>query len=391
MIEPLLAHLNQHREAFLADLERLVNIDSGSYDKAGVDEVGRSVGSIMDHFGFAVQRMPVDDYGDCWLGRLAGRGQARILLVGHLDTVFPEGTAAERPMHIEAGRIYGPGTSDMKAGLLAGIYACAALQAAGFDDFAEIAIFCNSDEEIGSPASRYLYQDVAAAADAALVVESARHDGAIVLARKGGAHYRLSVRGRSAHAGVEPEKGANAVAELARLILRLQELNGHRPGATVNVCAVQGGTRSNVIPDYAEAHVDARVVAPEDIPIMDTAIRQLVEPPGLPGTRAELAGGTWIGPMARTSATDFLFRLASQVAASIGFELRGVTTGGISDGNRIAQLGTPVLDGLGPIGGLDHSPDEYVELDSLVPRMALLAGLLVGITEHRDELRRLVP
>ncbi len=389
MLQLLRAHLAERQEAFLADLESLVKIDSGSHDKAGVDRAVTAFEGLLERTGFAVQRFPLREYGDCLLGRLAGRGTARILLIGHLDTVFPAGTAAERPFQVQDGRILGPGTSDMKGGLVAGIHAVAALQALGFDDFGEIAFFCNSEEEIGSPASRDLYRAVAAASHAALVLESARHDGAIVLARKGGAHYRLIVHGRAAHAGVEPEKGANAVVELARLVLALQQLNDVRPGATVNVCTVRGGTRSNVVPDFAEADVDARVLCREDIPALDTAVRELIRQPGLPGTQRELAGGSWITPMGRTAATDLLFQLARQVARDLGFELQGTTTGGISDGNRIAQLGTPVLDGLGPVGGLDHSPQEYVELASVVPRTALLAGLIIRIVEHQEPLRQL--
>lgn len=389
MILAILDHLAPRREEFLADLARLVHIDSPTTSKRGVDAVGRVVAELMERAGLAVSVLPVTEYGDCVLGRLAGPGSARIFLIGHLDTVFAEGTAAARPMQIQGDRILGPGTSDMKAGLLAGVYALAALRATAFDGFGELLFFCNSDEEVGSPASFGLYRDLAAGADAALVLESARHDGSIVTARKGGAHYRLTVHGRAAHAGVEPDKGANAIQELARLILDLQALNGFRPAATVNVCTVRGGSRSNVIPDWAEAEVDVRIAAAEDAAALRQAILEALERPGVPGTRSELDGGPGIPPMPRTAATDLLFELARQVASELGIDLRGATTGGISDGNRIASLGTPVLDGLGPVGGLDHSPDEYVELESIVPRTALLAGLIRAIAEKCEPLRRL--
>jgi glutamate carboxypeptidase len=383
-VRALVDFLEARREAFIADLGGLVGIDCGTTNKAGVDAVGEIMRGHLERTGFAVEVLPVERFGDCLVGRVRGTGTARIVLLGHLDTVYPDGTVAERPMTIRDGRVLGPGTNDMKAGLLAGAYAVDALHSAGFGDFAEIAFFCNSEEEVGSPVSRDLYADVVRAADACLVLEGGRADGSIVSARKAGGRYRLHVTGRSAHAGVEPEKGANAVHELAHRIVAIQALGGMRPGTTVSVGVVRGGTRANVVPDAAEAEVDVRIAAAGDIPDVDAAIRAAAAATVVPGTSVEVRGGIGMWPMERTPAVARLVDLARGVARELGIDLRDVATGGLSDANRAARWGTPVLDGLGPVGGLDHSPDEYVELDSIVPRTALLAGLIAAIARDAD-------
>ncbi|MBS1251043.1 MAG: Carboxypeptidase G2 [Anaerolineales bacterium] len=320
------------------------------------------------------------------MGRLTGNGEAHIMLMGHLDTVYPDGTAAARPMQIEGDRILGPGVSDMKAGLLTGLYAVSALQAAGFDDFGEIVFFCNSEEEVGSPASKDLYADVAQEADAALVLEAARANGHIVSARKGGGNYHLKVTGRSAHAGVEPEKGANAIVELAHHVQAFTDLNGIRPGVTLNVGVIRGGTRPNVVPDEAIAEIDVRVARSEDIPVLNAAVREALATSHVAGTTTEVSGGVRTAPMEKTPAIAFLADLAHDLTSDLGFSMDDVFTGGMSDANVIAGFDTPVLDGLGPIGGLDHSPDEYLELSSIVPRTALVAGLIQAIARERDAL-----
>jgi glutamate carboxypeptidase len=369
---------------FVDDLEEFVGLDCGTHNKDGVDQAGAIMRRHLEERGFAVEVLPLAEYGDCLVGRLAGPGEIRIMLMGHLDTVYPDGTAAARPMQVEGDRILGPGVCDMKGGLLAGLYAVAALQATGFEDFAEIVFFCNSDEEVGSPASKDLYAGPARAADAALVLEPARANGDIVSARKGGGDYYVTVTGRSAHAGVEPEKGANAILELVHHLQAIHQLNGIRPDVTVNVGVIRGGTRSNVVPDRAAAEIDVRVARAEDIAVLDAGMRDAISTPHIPGTTTEMSGGVRTPPMEKTPAIAFLADLARARAAELGFSLNDVFTGGISDANVIAGLGTPVLDGLGPIGGLDHSPDEYLERSSIVPRTALVAGLIRAIAAERS-------
>lgn len=378
--------------AFLSDLAALVNVDCGTRNKAGVDQVGEWIGARCAAWDWNVERLPVTEHGDCWLARLPGHGTGRVLLMGHLDTVYPDGTAAARPMHFEGSKIIGPGVCDMKGGLLVGMYALRALQIANYDDFEEIAFFFNSDEEMGSPSSRPIYEPVARGRDAALVLESARANGDIVSARKGSAEFTLRVNGKAAHAGVEPEKGANAVVELAHQILALYGLNGMMPGVTVNPGVINGGTVSNVIPAEAWVVVDVRATDLAGAEAITKALNGLPAHTAVPGTHTEIRGNFSYPPMARTPAVKLLAELARDSAHELGFEINDVATGGASDANVLASLGLPVLDGLGPIGGLDHSPDEYVEADSFVPRAAMVAGLIQQIfwENNLKQLRKLM-
>jgi glutamate carboxypeptidase len=383
--------LTASRAAFLSDLAALVNVDCGTHNKAGVDHVGEWIGARCAAWDWGVERIPLAEHGDCWLARLQGDGAGRILLMGHLDTVYPDGTAVARPMRFEGSRIIGPGVCDMKGGLLVGMYALRALQTANFRDFAEIAFFFNSDEEIGSPGSRPIYKPIVLGMDSALVLEAARANGDIVSARKGSGEFTLHVTGKAAHAGVEPEKGANAVLELAHQILALYKLNGLVPGVTVNPDVIGGGTKSNVIPAEAWVSVDVRAIDPEGAQAITRALTDLSSPT-IPGTRVEVSGHISYPPMAATPAVRFLAELARDSARELGFDINDVATGGASDANVVASLGVPVLDGLGPIGGLDHSPDEYIEAESFAPRAAMLAGLIQRILSEGNlkQLRKLM-
>ena len=388
-MDVFLAHAQSRLDLFLSDLASLVELDCGTHSKHGVDRVGTIMRTLMERSGLSVETTPVALYGDFVTGTISGSGSARIMLMGHLDTVYPDGTAQERPMTVRDGRIMGPGVNDMKAGLLAGIYALDALRAVGFDDFEQITFFCNSEEEVGSPESARRCAHLARDADAVLILEAAREDGSVVSARKGGARFRVRVMGRSAHAGVEPERGDSAIHELAHHIVELEGLNGLRPGTTVNVGLVRGGTRANVVADLAEAEVDVRVTGGEDVEVVERAVRDTLGRVHVPGTTTEVNSRGWKRPMVRTAAIAHLVELARDVAGQIGFELDEAATGGMSDANTVAEVGTPVLDGLGPVGGRCHSPDEFVDLDSIAPRTALLAGLIRATCESVGQLRLL--
>jgi len=384
-----LTYLTGECDRYLEELRALVELDCGTHNVAGVNRVGDLMAAHLSALGCQVERVAAPGYGDCVVGRLRGRGELRLMLLGHLDTVYPDGTVAQRPLRIEGTRAFGPGVSDMKDGLLAGVYALRALRAAGFDDFAEIVFFCNSEEEVGSPASRSLYAPIAAQADAVLVLESARANGEIVVQRKGGGTIHALVTGRAAHAGVEPEKGASAILEMAYLIAAAHRLNGARPGLTVNVGVVEGGTKPNVVADRARAEIDVRVQAREDAEVVWAGLQQEATHPTVRGTRVLLSARPFTAPMPRSPAIAFLAGLAQAEAAALGFTLGEASTGGMSDANFCAASGVPVLDGLGPIGGDDHSPNEYLEVDSIAPRTALLAGLIVRAAAAVAELRRL--
>jgi glutamate carboxypeptidase len=388
-MDTITTFLTSSQTEFLVDLATLVNRDCGAFNKAGVDWVGEWVEARCRSWGWEVQRFPLADYGDCWLARLRGSKAGRLLLMGHLDTVYPDGTAAARPMRFEGAQIMGPGVCDMKGGLLAGMYALRALQISGFTDFAELAFFFNSDEEMGSPASRAHYSPVARQMEAVLVLESARQNGDIVRARKGSGLYRVRVQGKAAHAGVEVEKGANAVLELAHQIIAFHQLHGLAPGVTVSAGLVQGGIQYNVVPDAAWADIDVRAVDQAGVEALAGAVAGLAGHTTVPGTTVQIEGGIHYPPMTTTPATAFLVELAQAAARELGFEVNAAATGGASDANLVASLGVPVLDGLGPIGGLDHGPDEYIDQNSLVPRTAMLAGLIRHILARRDHLASL--
>jgi glutamate carboxypeptidase len=263
----------------------------------------------------------------------------------------------------------------MKGGLLAGFFATHALHDAGIDAFAHITYVCNPDEEIGSTFSGPVIRDLAGAHDVAFVLEGARANGDIVSARKGVTDYTLTARGRAAHAGVEPEKGRSAIARTAALVTELQALNGRWPGVTVNVGTIEGGTRTNVVPERCRIEVDVRSAETASLEEAEREIERLSAMP-TDGVTVEVHRDSWHRPMERTPEIAALAQQATALAAELGFTLRDAATGGASDANTIAAAGTPVLDGLGPVGGDDHSPSEWLDLDSVVPRTALLAGLI---------------
>ena len=364
----------------LRDLETFVNTDCGTHDKAGVDAIARSMQERFREFGAQVEYFPQDKYGDCLYGAWRGKGKARILLIGHMDTVYTDGTTGRFSFRRRGSHLMGPGVNDMKAGLLNGLYALHAVAESGFDGFGEIGLFCNSEEEVGSPVSRELYQKYARGADAVLILEAARVSGAIVSARKGVGQYTVTVHGKAAHAGVEPDKGANAVLALARHTEALSALNGMLPGVTLNVGVVRGRTRPNVIADFAQAEIDVRIPRAADAGPIEQAMRDVLAREVVPGTRAELTGAVANPPMEKTKASARLVALAQESARELGFEVEDVSTGGGSDGNFTSALGTPTLDGLGPLGGQSHNAsEEWLDEKSIVPRMAMLASLICKI------------
>ena len=389
-LERLRATVNAGLPRFLEELGRLCGIDCGSYSPAGVNEVADWVAASFESLGGSVERRPdpTGRYGDTVIGTFRGRPGAgsRLLLIGHMDTVFPDGAAAERPFRIEDGIAYGPGVTDMKSGLLAGIHALAALRqlGGGSDDawaslpFERITYVANPDEEIGSPSSTPHIREIAADSDACFVLECARANGDFVSSRKGIADLRLAIRGRAAHAGVEPEKGRNAILAGARIVERVQALNGRWPGVTANVGVFHSGTRPNVVPDLAELELDVRGVTRAELDAAVAAIHAIAAEPGVPDVTVDveqMAG--WL-PMEKLERSGRLADHVIAVAARLGFSTLDVGTGGASDANTTAGMGVPSIDGLGPIGGRDHSPDEYLEVESIVPRTTLLAALLLA-------------
>ena len=379
--------------AYLSDLERLVNVDCGSYTPTGVNDVATWVADFLSECGARIERRPDPGgrLGDTVIATIEGRPGAgpRLLLIGHMDTVFDPGTAAARPFRIDDGIARGPGVTDMKGGLLTGLYAVREIVArarrrAGGDapavlPFERIVFVANPDEEIGSPSSTPHIREVAARSDACLVLECARANGDVVSARKGIADLRIRVHGKAAHAGVEPEKGRNAILAGSNLVRAIQDLNGRWPNVTTNVGVFRSGSRPNVVPDLAELQVDVRGMTRTSLEAALAAVAEITAAPGVPDVATELETmASWL-PMEKLERSGRLADCAIALAARLGFTTRDVATGGASDANTTSGMGVPSLDGLGPVGGLDHSPDEYLEVASVVPRTALVAALLLAL------------
>ena len=369
--------------AYLADLERLVNTDCGSYTADGVDEIGRFVAGFLADAGAEVEARPDPKgrFGSTIVSTFRGDAAGpRVVLIGHMDTVFDPGTAAARPFRIDAdGRAYGPGVTDMKSGLLAGLYAVRALAARGPLPFERLTFVANPDEEVGSLSSTPHIRELAADADVALVLECARANGDIVSSRKGILDARITVHGRAAHAGVEPEKGRNAILAAADLVQRLHLLNGRWDGVTVNVGVIRGGTRPNVVAEQCDLEVDVRAVGRDELEEVEGEIRAQIRSLSVQETTAELTEMARWWPMEKLERSSRLVAHAVALADRLGFAVQDTATGGASDANSTAGMGIPSLDGLGPIGGNDHSPAEYLEVASIVPRTTLVAALLLAI------------
>lgn len=376
-IMSLLHHIEADVPELLRLLEQSVNMDSPSTSKAH--------GNLMADWyeaqfirltGGRVRRFSDPAAGDRLLCEL-GDGERQILLVGHYDTVWPIGEAERRPFRIENGKAYGPGVYDMKAGVMQAMFALKALKETGcFPADKKAVLLLNSDEEIGSPSSRAWIEDVARSSEAALVLEPPMEpSGALKTARKGSGRFKLTVRGISAHAGVAPEKGVSAIHELAAQIVKISALTNYASGTTVNVGTVKGGIGTNVVADYAEAEIDVRVAAAEEAARIAAELAALK--PVLAGAELTVAGGMMRPPMERTAEIGRLFELARGIAqAELAVALEETSTGGVSDGNFTAAVGTPTLDGIGARGDHAHSPLEYIILDEIPLRTALLARII---------------
>jgi glutamate carboxypeptidase len=373
-----------YHEGYVSALRAMVNIDSGTFNRAGVNRIAdlcearfRERGWDVERFGDVRGAGPA--LGDTVVGTLRGAGGARVLMVGHMDTVFDDGTASERPFSVRGDRAYGPGVSDMKGGLLSGFFAADVLREAGFDAIEHITYVCNPDEEIGSPSSSEMIRRLAAGHDAALILESGRASGAIVSSRKGTTDYVIRIHGRAAHAGVEPDEGRSAVIEAAHKAIEIADIHGRWPGVTCNVGVLRGGTRSNVVAEDAVLEVDVR--APELATLEEArrAIEAVCARPATDGVTISVRAEGSHQPMEKTAASRRLVEAAVAVADELGFALSDAATGGASDGNTTSAAGCPTLDGLGPVGGGAHGRDEWLDLESVVPRIALLAGVITRL------------
>ncbi len=371
------AHMSARKDEMVQFLVRLVEMESPTLDVGSQYGPQRLLSDRLEASGYRVRRYPGRSSGGMLLARPAGRrrGQPIQVLIGHSDTVWPSGTIDGMPVRLEDGRLYGPGSFDMKGGLVEIVFALEALRDLDLPTSVTPTILVNSDEETGSYDSWRLIERLARIADRALILEPALGPaGKIKTARKGHGLFLLRVHGRAAHAGLEPEKGASAILELSHCIQRLFALNDPDRGITVNVGTIDGGLRPNVVAPTSQATIDVRILHASDAAEIERAIHSLEAQ--TPGTRVEITGGMDRVPMERTARNRRLWRCAQRSALLLGLDLEEGTSGGGSDGN-ITSLHCATLDGLGPVGDGAHAVHEHVLVDSLPDRAALVSMLLL--------------
>lgn len=375
--QAVLDWLADRREAMLSLLELIVNTDGGSYDKAGVDEVGDHLREFLEAHGVACEAIRDSRFGDVVRAVVpatgtTGTSNSTILLMGHRDTVFPKGEPSRRPFRIEDGRAYGPGVADMKAGLVMNAFVLAALKEFGLAPAPVVGLF-TSDEEIGSPFSRQVIEAEAQRARAVFNAEPGRPGNAVVTRRKGGVFMRLEVTGKAAHSGANIKDGASAIEELARKITALHALSDHDKGITVNVGTIGGGQSVNTVAPDARCDIDLRFASPADRDLAMGQIRSIVETSFVRRTSAKLQIVGEFLPLVETPQARSLFDHYVACAGQMGASVKEEFTGGCADSGFAAAVGAPTICATGPIGGKAHSPDEYLEIESMVPRAQTLA------------------
>jgi glutamate carboxypeptidase len=368
--------LASQKEAMLDLVRALVDIDSGSYDKAGVDTVGDRLRAFLAAQDVAFSVIANDRFGDAiraQVDNVAGGGaNSPVLLLGHRDTVFPAGEAGQRPFRVVDGRGSGPGCCDMKAGVVINAFVLAALARFAAAPSPVTALF-TADEEIGSPSSKALIKETAQTARAVFNSEPGRPGGGIVTGRKGGKFMRIDVIGKAAHAGNNLADGISAIEELARKIVRLHALTDLPNGISCNVGTIAGGQTVNTVAPHATAELDLRFIRPEEGKRTLAAIEAIVAEADVPGARASLEITGEFEPLVASDASRRLFEHYAACARSLGQTVEGVFAGGCADSGFAASVGAPTICAVGPIGGRAHSPEEYLEVDSIVPRAQALA------------------
>jgi glutamate carboxypeptidase len=373
--------LRRREKEMVATLRKFVECESPSADKAAVDRFGEMVAAEWRRRGATVRVIRQRETGSHVRAEIAAtstRKPGQLLVLGHLDTVYPVGTLRTMPFRVANGRAFGPGTFDMKGGLVLALFAIDALREAGVSAAKRLVFFWDSDEEIGSHTSRKLIEAEARRSDAVLVLEpSASSGGDLKTRRKGVGTAEIVVRGRAAHAGIDPAAGVNAVHELALQIERLMKMNDPGLGITVQATVISGGTASNVVPAEARAQVDVRCARLVDVARVNRRLKALR--PILKGAKIEVSGGINRPPLERTEGVLKLFAKAQSIAREMGLEIGESSTGGGSDGNFTAALGVPTLDGLGVIGSGAHALNEHAVIAKMPQRAALLAGLLASL------------
>lgn len=371
-----MSNYNFDLEKYLVELEKMVNQDSGSEYPEGVANIANFLKGKYDKLGWVTKLHHLDEsVGPCLEVKNKDSDMFDVLIIGHMDTVFPLGTAAERPYRLEGNKAYGPGVIDMKASLLSIYYAMEQLSEDS-GDLPSICIVYNGDEEISSEFSRPLIEERAKKSKYALILEPAREDGSLVNERKGLAKFDLEFNGIATHAGVNHEDGVSAINELANWIVEIHGLTDYEKGTTLNVGVVSGGTKANVVAAHAKAEVDLRFTDPAELERVENKFNELIKNPYTEGIKVEVKRAGLRPPMNSSKKSESLYNKVNQLGEELGIDIKWSATGGGSDANFTAALGVPSIDGLGPVGSGSHGLDEYLDINTVEARLNLLRELV---------------
>lgn len=370
--------------------KQVVNIDSGTGDVEGGRKVAGVLIPILKGLGAAIESVPAEAEGlpDNTVATFTGTGKARILLIGHIDTVFGPGTVAKWPFTIEGDRLRGPGVGDEKGGVVEAVTALKILKDQGFKNYAKITLLIETSEERGSPGTRALIDKLVKSHDVELNLEPGDAPDAVTVWRKGSATIDIDVKGRPAHAGVAPQDGRNAAVELIHQLATLEQFPHSGPGLTANLTIMQAGSRYNIIPEDARAQINVRVRDKADLDKLQAAFEQSAKTTTIPDTKVTVSREASFPPLPNNPATDALAARAQAIYAPLGLTLGLGGNGGASESALAHEAGTPALDGLGPVGGDFHSAKEWVDLKSVTPRLYLLTKLIMDLGANPPKAER---
>ena len=378
--QPVLERAELHKAAAVQLWERLVNIDSGTGDAEGLKAIGMVVGDELTKLGATVAFVPARPpaVGDNLVASWSGTGKGQVLLMAHMDTVFPRGTAAARPFRLDGTRAFGPGVSDDKGGIVVALTALKILDDLKFKNYAKLTLLLTSNEETGSRGSRLLIEQLAREHDVTLNLEGGRPGDGVVIWRKGSGTVTVEVKGRAAHAAA-PQAGRNAAMELAHQILQLSKLADPQKGTTINFTVLKAGDRKNVIPDHAVAEGDIRVLISEEFDRVERELATVAQNKLIPDTVVTTSLSRGFPVMAQNAQTDALAAIAQRIYGELGRTLKLEGSAGAADSSLAAGVFKPTLDGLSVIGGNAHTDREYAEVESLVPRLYLLTRMVMEL------------
>lgn len=375
--QEVLDWLDRSHDAMVELLRQIVNIDSGSYNKAGVDAVIAVLRGYLEEHGIHCEMHPNGTFGDCMRAEVKGAGDWPVVLMGHCDTVFAEGTVAQRPFRIDGELAYGPGVADMKAGLVINTFVLAAVARAGLR--LPLVGLYTSDEEIASPSSRSFIEAQVRNVQAVLNAEPGRPSGNIVTARKGAIFVDFEVTGKPAHSGGAHNEGISAIEALCRKVVKMHRLTNYESGTTVNVGLIDGGSSVNTVAPLARASIDVRFKTMEAMHAARAQVMQIIEEVEIPGTGSRITSERSFLPLEQSPQSSALFEHYVAAAAEVGFRVEGEFSGGSADSGFTAAAGIPTVCGTGPVGGKVHTGEEWLKLGTLVPRAKAIALTAIGM------------